>query len=69
MITNASGVPISSLKEDDIMIQYKTLESTISLDKSFLDKFEVDHTNFESLIEDWFVDEEWSVKKGEIYVP
>jgi hypothetical protein len=44
-------------------------EPTVSLDESFLDKFRVDHKDFESLMENWFVDEEWMVKKGEIYIP
>jgi hypothetical protein len=38
------------------------------LDESFLDKFRVEHKDFETLMEDWFVDEEWSSKgRGNIY--
>jgi hypothetical protein len=59
---------IASLKEEDIKVWYKTPESTIALDESFLDKFRVDHNDFETLMEDWFIDEEWSLKKGERYV-
>jgi hypothetical protein len=35
------------------------------LDESFLEKFEIDHKDFKTLIEDWFMDEEWPVKRGE----
>jgi hypothetical protein len=41
----------------------------VSLDESFLDKFRINHKDFETLMEDWFVDEEWPVKKGERYIP
>jgi hypothetical protein len=58
MITNASGVPIASLNKQDIRIHYKTLEPTIALDESFLDKFWVDH-----------MDLDWPLKKGERYIP
>jgi hypothetical protein len=69
MIVNASSILIASLKSEDIRIQYKTPEPTVSLDESFLDKFRIDHKDFETLMEDWFVDEEWPVKKGERYIP
>jgi hypothetical protein len=39
------------------------------LNESFLDKFRIDHNDFETLMEDWFVDEEWPTKKGERNVP
>jgi hypothetical protein len=69
MIVNTSSVLIASMKEEDIRSRYKTPEPTISLDESFLDKFRVEHKDFETLMEDWFVDEEWPVKEGERYIP
>jgi hypothetical protein len=41
----------------------------VALNESFLEQFRVEHEDFETLMEDWFYDEEWLVKKGEIYVP
>jgi hypothetical protein len=62
MIVNVVGAPIVSLREEDLRIRYKTPEPIISLDESFLEKFRIDHKDFETLMEDWFVDEEWLVK-------
>jgi hypothetical protein len=45
------------------------LHSTVALNESFLKQFRVEHEDFESLMEDWFYDEEWSVKKSERYIP
>jgi hypothetical protein len=56
VIVNALGVPIVSLKIEDIMILYKTPKPTFSLDESFLEKFRVDHKEFEALMVDWFID-------------
>jgi hypothetical protein len=41
----------------------------VSLNELFLDKFGAEHEDFETLMEDWFYDEEWPVKKGERNVP
>jgi hypothetical protein len=57
------------LKPSDIRTKYKTLEPIISLDESFLDKFEVDYKYFDELMEYWFIREERPVKEGEIYIP
>jgi len=62
LIVNASGVLISSLKTKYIKIHHKTPEPTMALDESFLDKFGVYHDEFETLMEDWFVDEEKPLK-------
>jgi hypothetical protein len=63
LIVNASGLPIASLKVEDVQARYKTLEPMVSLNESFLDKFGVEHKDFKTLMEDWFFDEEWPVKK------
>jgi len=68
LTVNASGLPIISFKEQEIWARHHTQEPTVSLDKSFLDQFIVEHEDFETLMEDWFFDEAWPVKKGEIYV-
>jgi len=34
-----------------------------------MDKFGVEHKDFETFMEDWFDNEEWLVKEGEIYIP
>jgi hypothetical protein len=59
LILNASGLPIALLKEDDIGARYQTPEPTMALNESFLEQFRVDHEDFETLMEDWFYDEEW----------
>jgi len=69
LIANASGLSISSLKTKYVKVRYKTLEPTVALNKSFLDKFGIDYNDFKTLMEDWFVDEEWTTKKGERNVP
>jgi phosphoenolpyruvate synthase/pyruvate phosphate dikinase len=69
MIVNTSAILIASLKFEDIRICYKTLEPTISLDEAFLDKLTFDYKDFEALMENWFMDEEWLVNKGERYIP
>jgi hypothetical protein len=63
------GLPIASLKVEDIQTRYKTHEPIVSLNESFLDKFGVEHKDFETLMEDWFFNEEWPMKKGERNVP
>jgi len=68
LIVNASGVPIASLKMEDIKFQYKILEPIVAIVEMFLDKFRVDHNDFETLMEDWFIDEEWPLNKGERHV-
>jgi len=56
-IFNESKVLIASTKLKDIRIRYQTHEPTISLNKSFLEKFKVENEDFEELIENWYIDE------------
>jgi len=37
----------------------------VSMNESFLDKFGGEHEDFKTLMEDWFFDEEWPMKKWE----
>jgi hypothetical protein len=50
---------------EDIRARYRTPDPTVVLNESFLEQFGVEHEDFETLMEDWFYDEEWLVKKGE----
>jgi hypothetical protein len=54
---------------EDIRIIYQTPGPTMSLNKSFLEKFGVENEDFEELMEDWYNDELRHVKKGERYIP
>jgi hypothetical protein len=38
-------------------------EPTMALNESFLEQFRVNHEDFETLMEDWFYDEEWLKKR------
>jgi len=69
LILNASGLTITSLKEDGIRARYQPPESIVAMNDSFLKQFRVNHGKFETLMEDWFYDKEWSVKNSERYVP
>jgi hypothetical protein len=62
IIVNDVGAPIASLREEDLSIRYKTPKPIVSLDESFLDKFNIYHKEFETLMEDWVVDKEWPEK-------
>jgi hypothetical protein len=68
LILNAPGLPIASLKAEDIQARYQTPDPTVVLNKSFLEQFEVEHEYFKTLMEDWFYDEEWPVQKGEMHM-
>jgi hypothetical protein len=65
LIVNYLGLLITSLKPDDIVACYRTPKPTVAMNDSFLEHFRVKHEYFESLVEDWFYDEEWPVKKSE----
>jgi hypothetical protein len=57
MKVNTYGILIASLKNKYIIIPYKTPESTKSLDEPFLDQFRIEHRDFKTLMDEWFMEE------------